>query len=180
MALHPRYWNEPVKNGSREFNYYQWNSTGRESAAKHIHSDTRKQPKPEQPLELDPQVRVISEPGGVLLFSAAQLHSTVHNTSGQTRFSIDFRTVSLSDVRNGIGAPNIDSECTGTSLRDFLRTRDLGSMPDEVVASYEPERAADGVLVYRPSPIFVSEGNVGDRIPLGPGVADKLSNTRAD
>jgi len=32
-AFHPRYWSEPVKNGSREFNYYEWNSVGRASAA---------------------------------------------------------------------------------------------------------------------------------------------------
>ncbi len=80
MAFHPRYWSEPVKNGSREFNYYEWNSTGRANAAQHIKSDTRKQPKPEQPMELDPQVRIVPEPGGVILFSAAQMHSTVPNT----------------------------------------------------------------------------------------------------
>src|SRR6266436_2437919 len=67
MAFHPKYWNEAVKNGSSKFNYYAWNSTGRADAAKHIKSDTREQPKPEQPMELDPQVRVISEPGGALV-----------------------------------------------------------------------------------------------------------------
>ena len=83
MAFHPKYWSEPVKNGSSKFNYYAWNSTGRADAAKHIKSDTREQPKPEQPMELDPQVRVISEPGGALVFSAANMHSTVPNTSGK-------------------------------------------------------------------------------------------------
>ncbi len=105
MAFHPRYWDEPVKNGSNTFNYYEWNSTGRASAAQHIKSDTRKQPKPEQEMELDPQVRLVPEPGGVILFSAAQMHSTVPNTSGRTRFSIDFRTVNLSDVRNQVRSP---------------------------------------------------------------------------
>jgi hypothetical protein len=150
MAFHPRYWSEPVKNGSHEFNYYEWNSTGRANAAQHIKSDTRKQPKPEQPMELDPQVRLVPEPGGVILFSAAQMHSTVPNTSGKTRFSIDFRTVHLGDVRQKIGAPNIDSESTGTSLRDFLKARDLSAMPEDVVALYEPEPVADGMLVFKP------------------------------
>ena len=59
------------------------------------------------------------------MFSGNQLHSTVPNTSGQTRFSIDFRTVNIGDVRSRREAPNVDSECTGTSLRDFLRVRDL-------------------------------------------------------
>lgn len=150
MAFHPNYWSELVKNGSCDFNYYEWNSTGRASAAQHIKSDTRKQPKPEQPMELNPQVRIVPEPGGVILFSAAQMHSTVPNNSGKTRFSIDFRTAHLDDLRNQIGAPNIDSECTGTSLRDFLKARDLSAMPDDVVAIYDSKSVTEGVLVYRP------------------------------
>jgi hypothetical protein len=150
MAFHPQYWSQPVKNGSREFNYYEWNSTGRANAAQHIKSDTRKQPKPEEPMELDPQLRLVPEPGGVILFSAAQMHSTVPNTSGKTRFSIDFRTVHIGDLKRNLGAPNIDSECTGTSLRDFLRARDLSVIPDEIMAQYEPEPVGDGVLVYKP------------------------------
>jgi hypothetical protein len=150
MAFHPRYWTEPVKNGSRAFNYYEWNSSGRASAAQHITSDTRKQPKPEQPMELDPQIRVINGPGGIVAFAAAQMHSTVPNTSGRTRFSIDFRTVNSEDVKNRTGAPNIDSECTGTSLRDFMRSRDLARMPEEFVAPYDTSAVADGVLVYQP------------------------------
>jgi hypothetical protein len=151
MAFHPRYWTEPVKNGSREFNYYDWNSSGRASAAQHIKSDTRKQPKPEQPMELDPQIRVINGPGGIVAFSAAQMHSTVPNTSGRTRFSIDFRTVHVEDVKNKVGAPNIDSECTGTSLRDFMKGSDLSRMPEEIAALYDDAAlAASGVLVYQP------------------------------
>jgi len=36
MAFHPRYWEQPIKNGSSSFNYYQWNADGRANAAKHI------------------------------------------------------------------------------------------------------------------------------------------------
>ena len=150
MAFHPHYWSQPVKNGSGDFNYYEWNSTGRATAAQHIKSDTRKQPKPEEPMELDPQVRIVPEPGGVILFSAAQMHSTVPNTSGKTRFSIDFRTVALNDVKSQTGAHNIDSACTGTSLRDFLRASDLSAMPESVVSLYEPEPVDEGVLVFKP------------------------------
>ena len=64
-----------------------------------------------------------------MMFSGNQLHSTVPNTSGQTRFSIDFRTVNIGDVRTRREAPNVDSECTGTSLRDFLRVRDFSGCP---------------------------------------------------
>ncbi len=150
MAFHPRYWSEPVKNGSKDFNYYEWNSTGRASAAQHIKSDTRKQPKPEQPMELDPQMRIVTGPGGIVAFSGAQMHSTVPNNSGKTRFSIDFRTVDINDVKNKIGAPNIDSECTGTSLRDFMKGTDLSRMPEDIAAAYDQEGVKEGVLVYQP------------------------------
>lgn len=150
MAFHPHYWNNPVKNGSKDFNYYEWNSVGRATASQHIKSDTRKQPKPEQEMQLDPQVRLVPEPGGVILFAGAQMHSTVPNTSGKTRFSIDFRTVNFSDVKNQTGAPNIDSECTGTSLRDFVRSSDLSAMPEDAVKLYDNADLAEGVLVYRP------------------------------
>jgi hypothetical protein len=150
MAFHPQYWNEAVKNGSRDFNYYEWNTTGRASASQHIKSDTRKQPKPEQPMDLDPQIRFVPEPGGVILFSAAQMHSTVPNTSGKTRFSIDFRTVHIGDIKSARAPHNIDSECTGTSLRDFLKARDLSAMPEDVVTIVEPEPVGEGVLVFKP------------------------------
>jgi ectoine hydroxylase-related dioxygenase (phytanoyl-CoA dioxygenase family) len=106
-------------------------------AAQQIGVDTRKQPKPEEPVELDPQLRLITRPGGVIAFSGAQLHSSVPNTTGKTRFSIDFRTVHIGDVAQRVGAPNIDSECTGTCMNDYLRIRDLAHVPAELQALYE-------------------------------------------
>jgi len=137
MAFHPRYWSQPVRNGSRGYNYDEWNRTSRQTAAQHIKSDTRTQPKPEEPIELDPQIRVLPPPGAILLFSGAQLHSTVPNTSGRTRFSIDFRTVHIDDVAAHRGAPNVDSQCTGTTMRDYLRGTDLTHIPEALVATYD-------------------------------------------
>ena len=151
MAFHPRYWSEPVKNGSAEFNYYEWNSVGRKDAAKHVKADTRKQPKPEEPMELDPQIRCIVPAGGIVLFSAAQMHSTVPNTSGVARYSIDFRTVSRDDLENRRSAPNVDTAAGGTSLRDFVRASDRSPLPAEVVALYDDDTADSGALVYQPA-----------------------------
>jgi hypothetical protein len=150
MAFHPHYWSQAVKNGSSEFNYYEWNSTGRKDAAKHVTSDTRKQPKPEEEMELDPQIRFVPPAGGIVLFSAAHMHSTVPNTSGRARYSIDFRTVHLDDVETMGGAPNVDSHPRGTSLRDFKRASDHADMPEEKVAPYDDQDAHVGELVYRP------------------------------
>jgi hypothetical protein len=150
MAFHPRYWARPIKNGSSRFNYYQWNMEGRKNAAKHITSDTREQPHAEEPIELEPQIRLVCPPEGVVMFSAAQLHSTVPNTSGLTRYSIDFRTVNVDDVVAGRGAPNIDSAPVGTSLRDFRRAADFAAMPDDLVQTYDKQAGQGGVLVFQP------------------------------
>ena len=115
LAFHPRYWSQLVKNGSSGYNYYIWNQTGRRTAAQQITTDTRPQPRPEEPIDLDPQVRVVAQVGGLLLFSGAQLHSTVPNTSGRTRYSIDFRTIHFDDVVANRGArtltPHVRTPC---------------------------------------------------------------------
>lgn len=152
MAFHPRYWSQPIKNGSRAYNYYRWNKESRASAAKQIKTDTRRQPHAEEPMELDPQIRLLSKVGGIIMFSGAHMHSTVPNSSGYTRFSIDFRTVHSDDVVTHSGAPNIDAECTGTTLRDYLRGSDLSRLPENLVAPYDTEPPPeDAVLVYEAS-----------------------------
>ncbi|MEH2091308.1 hypothetical protein [Nostoc sp.] len=135
MAFHPRYWSQPVKNTSRDYNYAQWTKESRKNAAQHIKTDTRKQPHAEETLEMEPQLRLITQVGGMILFSGAQMHSTIPNTSGYTRFSIDFRTVHFDDVIAQQGAPNIDSACTGTSLGDFLRGTDFCPITDTLLLS---------------------------------------------
>ncbi|MGB9067694.1 MAG: hypothetical protein WCC21_03915 [Candidatus Acidiferrales bacterium] len=137
MAIHPRYWSEPIRNGSSNYNYHRWNLESRFSAAQQVKADTRVQPRPEEPVELEPQFRLICEPGAAYQFSAAQLHSTVPNTSDLTRYSIDFRTVHLDDVCSRSGAPNIDSACTGTSMGDFLKGSDFSRLPAEALALYQ-------------------------------------------
>jgi hypothetical protein len=147
MAVHPRYWSQPIRNGSSQYNYYKWNLESRHNAAQHVKSDTRVQPKAEEPVELEPQFRLICEPGAFYQFSAAQLHSTVPNTANFTRYSIDFRTIHLDDVWAKKGAPNIDSACTGTSMGDFLRGTDFSRLPSETLALYH-----DGTEVQYSSP----------------------------
>jgi hypothetical protein len=50
------------------------------------------------------------------------LHSNVPNTSGRTRFSIDFHTVDVADIRVGL---------------DFMSAADLSPVPDDVVALFD-------------------------------------------
>ncbi|MBO3746971.1 hypothetical protein J5X84_12915 [Streptosporangiaceae bacterium NEAU-GS5] len=142
MAFHTQYFDKPVANGSARYDYANWQAVERPAAAQHIYSDTREQPKPEESIDLDTQLRVVPEPGGFMIFSGAHLHSTVPNTSGRTRFSIDFRTVNIDDVRAHRVAPNVDALCRGTTLRDFRRCTDLEPMPDELAKQYEIAKLA--------------------------------------
>jgi hypothetical protein len=136
MAFHPQYFSKAVKNGSRNYNYQKWNETSRKDAAKHIKKDTRVQPKPEEELLLDPQVRIVTPPGGMVVFSAAHMHSSIPNFTGKTRFSIDFRTVHLGDLQNDKGATNIDSHCTGTTVGDYLQLSELNHISEDIVRKY--------------------------------------------
>lgn len=152
MAFHPRYWDRQIKNGSDAFNYYRWNADGRKNAAQHVKSDTRVQPHALEPLDLEPAIRLVVPVGGVILFSGAQLHSTVRNDTPVARWSIDFRTVDLDDLIERRGAPTDDSACTGTSLRDFRRVRDFEPLSAEVVALYDDAQVEDDSLaVYTPA-----------------------------
>ena len=74
-------------------------------------------------------------PGDLVLFSASQLHATAPNTSDATRYSLDFRTVNIEDLRAGRGGPNIDCRARGSTLGDFLRVDDL--RPIELTSDLE-------------------------------------------
>jgi len=86
----------------------------------------------------------------MLMFSGAQLHSSVPNTSGKTRWSIDFRTVHLGDAAARRGAPRSDEACTGTTMRDYLRASDHQRLPEPIIAMYNDGSEDEGRLVYDP------------------------------
>jgi hypothetical protein len=136
MAIHPYHWSNPVANGSRNYNYHRWNLESRQNAAAHVKTDTRVQPRPEGPVTLEPEIRLVCPPAACYQFSAAQLHSTVPNTTAVIRYSIDFRTVDLRDLRDRNGAPNVDSACTGTTIRDYIQAHTFRAMPEDVAALY--------------------------------------------
>lgn len=147
MGFYPRYFNEGVVNNSEIYNYYEWNEKNRATAAQHVKSDTRQQPKAQQ--ELEPvTVRFLPPPGGIILFSGAQLHETVPNETGVARYSIDFRTVHYDDVVARRGAPNVDARCTGTTMRDYLRASDLTHLPPDVMQLYDDGTEVQSSILY--------------------------------
>jgi hypothetical protein len=150
MAFHPSHWDRAVRNDSEAFDYYRWNAEGRRNAAQHVGKDTRKQPHALEPLDLTPDLRLVVPTGGIILFSGDHLHSTVPNATPVARWSIDFRTVNLEDLGLRRGAPVRDVACTGTSVRDFRRVRDLEPIPEKIVAMYETGRPEAGIATFTP------------------------------
>ncbi|WP_155524550.1 hypothetical protein [Oleisolibacter albus] len=143
MDMFPGYFNHPVPNGSAGFHYGDWVATARYAAAQHITSDPRPHPWPDRPIDRTGAVRLALGAAEAMCFSGHHLHASAPNRMGFTRFSIDFRTISLSDLRDGRGPANLDSDARGTTLADFLRVTDLAPLDINVIDMdrvYPPSR----------------------------------------
>ncbi len=170
MAFYPDYFDRPVPNSSSEFDYYEWNATGRRQSASHVGADTRRQPKPTAEIDRSHEVRFDVPAGGLVVFAGAQLHASVPNATGEARFSIDFRTADADDLVAGRGVANVDSSPSGTALRDFMRCSDLSRLPDDVVARYDTGTPPpDAVLVYSPDAETAGASGARQGSPLGRG-----------
>ena len=91
---------------------------------------------------------MLPAPGEVLLFSGAQLHASIPNTSGRARFSVDFRTVDVPDLLAGRGAPLVDVHCTGTAIRDFINVADETGFDEQLVRDLFGGPPEDALLVF--------------------------------
>ena len=155
FAFHPRYWSEPAPNSSSGYNHYEWNNVGRAQAHRRPPS-TPASSRSRQRRSADPEVRIVCEPGGSILFSGAQLHSTVPNPSGRSRFSVDFRTAHHDEPAHLDGAPAIDRACRGTTLFELRRASDLRPVPEESSRSTIPFRRPDRPGVIFKPPVSVT------------------------
>jgi hypothetical protein len=135
-----------VPNTSDGFDYYA-NNTHRVNTAKSVGKETQSRPGAvDHAAELE--VIPLPAPGQVLLFSGAQLHTSIPNTSGRARYSVDFRTVDTRDLQSGRGAPLPDVYCTGTSIRDFVSVKDESAFDEEFVRSLYGAPPKDAMLVF--------------------------------
>ena len=122
---------QPVPNTSGTFDYYE-NNAVRLTTATQVGKERQSRP---GAVDHEPAQEVVAlpSPGGVLLFSGAQLHTSIPNTSGRARYSIDFRTVDARDLVAGRGAPLVDVQCTGTAIRDFHKVADESAFDENTV-----------------------------------------------
>jgi len=123
MALYPALWDRAVRNNSAS---YDLQSLVRLVAEKGRESITGEMAVPELLESLDPAqaVPVVIEPGSVVVFSSAHAHAGVPNSSDQSRFSLETRTVWIPDVRSGRGAPNVDGAARWMAPGFFYRVSD--------------------------------------------------------
>ncbi len=135
-----------VPNSSDAFDYYQ-NNASRLTTAKQVTKESQARP---GAVDHHPEhdVIILPAPGEVLLFSGAQLHTSIPNTSGLARYSVDFRTVDVPDLLAGRGAALVDAHCTGTSIRDFRHIIDGRDFDEDLVQQLFGAPPAEAMLVY--------------------------------
>ncbi|MBP7283382.1 MAG: phytanoyl-CoA dioxygenase family protein [Leptospiraceae bacterium] len=115
FAFYPKYFTKAVKNNSHEFNYDIWNNTGGFQSS--LENRTRIFPELKEKIDFTDELKISCHAGDLLVFSAAHLHGTRPNTTGQTRFSLDFRTVEIDDI---LGAPSVDNFSKGSIFKDMI------------------------------------------------------------
>jgi Phytanoyl-CoA dioxygenase (PhyH) len=148
MCFDPRSFDRAVTNTSGEFDYYR-NNTARLNTASQISDERQTRPAALNHTPVDELV-VVPAPGAVMLFSGAQLHSSIPNTSGKARFSVDFRTVDVADLTAGRGAQLVDADCTGTAIRDFRRVADGAPFDEDTVIRLFGTPPRGSTLVFAP------------------------------
>jgi hypothetical protein len=154
MEFYPHGFGTQVENNSGDYDYYLANTWRGNIKDFSGGTDVRVHPAPVHGIPADAtRLTVVPPLGGIMLFSGDQLHASIPNTSGITRYSIDFRTVHLDDVHAGVGAPVADVACTGTALRDFKRMTDGAAFTEDEVAPYDSESpaSAGGVKEFVPA-----------------------------
>jgi hypothetical protein len=146
MSFDLQKFDQAVPNTSDTFDSYR-NNTQRLTTANSVTKEQQARPGAvdHHPAQ---ELIVLPPPGGVLLFSGAQLHTSIPNTSGLARYSIDFRTVDAGDLLAGRGAPLVDVHCTGTSVRDFRNISDGTAFDEDVVTTLFGAPPPDAMLVF--------------------------------
>jgi hypothetical protein len=146
MKFDPHAFARAVDNDSDTFDSYQANRD-RFTVAKQVGKDSRSRPGAKNHTAPEELV-VLPIPGQVILFSGAQLHASIRNISGMSRYSVDFRTISRQDVEAGIGAPLVDVRCTGTMLREFACVSTEERLPEEFVRKIAGAPPDDAILLF--------------------------------
>jgi hypothetical protein len=135
-----------VANTSGTFDYYR-NNSQRLNTARQVGREEQSRPGAIDHKAAQ-ELIVLPSPGSVLLFAGAQLHTSIPNTSGLARYSVDFRTVDARDLAAGKGAPVVDAYCSGTAVRDFRNIANGSDFDEDLVVSLFGAPPQDAMLVF--------------------------------
>ena len=130
FAFYPDWFARPVGNNSEEFDHDRWTKHGpslRIGWQDARHGASHLYPGHVGDLEPGTVVSFAAKEAEVVLFAGSHFHQTRKNSTGRTRFSIDFRSVHLDDHAAGRGAPNVDNRSTGSALGDYTISTDSSS-----------------------------------------------------
>jgi len=117
FRFYPSLFNRAVPNTSQDFSYDSWmDKRGWQGMKSNAPADYPVTPQIEDTVAF----AFSASAGDIIVFSAAQLHQTVKNVSGITRYSLDFRAVHLGDHKAGLGAPNADNGSKPEALKDYF------------------------------------------------------------
>lgn len=146
MSFDLQSFDRELANSSHTFDYYQ-NNAARVSTSEQVTWEQQARPGAigHTPVH---ELVILPAPGSILLFSGAQLHRSIPNTSGRCRFSVDFRTVDVRDLESGRGAPLVDVSCTGTAIRDFHNVADGRAFDEQTVRRIFGVPPPDSMLVF--------------------------------
>jgi hypothetical protein len=121
IAFYPAYWSRPIANTSADWDLDEIRALRRSGKRD---EDIEIVPEPSEPVDTSSELRIVVEPGDLLCFSGAHLHATVPNVSDQTRVSVELRTVSMDDLAQGRGAPDVDGRAPKVPLEWFRSMED--------------------------------------------------------
>jgi hypothetical protein len=132
FVFYPEFFCQPVPNDSEVFDYDDWTRRGWNLKIGWQDPEAgrrAKYPTLTSPFVPGETVSFECRAGSILMFAGAHLHQTVNNVTGQTRFSLDFRTVDQDDHRRGLGAVNVDNRSRGadSALREYVQPQDRDS-----------------------------------------------------
>lgn len=128
FVFYPERFSQPVANDSETFSYGRWVADGWDLKIGWQRRDaglTAHYPSVVGEPDAGPSLGFASQRGQNLLFAAAHFHRTLEQSSGRTRFSLDFRVVDLDDHDADRGAPNADNRSRGDATVDYVRPEPL-------------------------------------------------------
>ena len=129
IAIYPGYWEQPISNSSADWDL----EVVRAQARGELRSPRMPLvPEPSERVDRSSELRIVPEPGDLLCFSGAHLHASIPNTSRETRFSVEVRTVLLDDILGRRAAPNLDGKAPHVPIEWFRRITDAAPFPGEL------------------------------------------------